>query len=423
MELINQQLLYALPPKLRTLLVPDSRQELLDEVDECLILFAGTLYRLADASSAVVEEQADAGQLARAAAQLLGDAGQDSSVLLLLPGEEFVAVSAELPGISADNLASALHLQSDSLLPACEEPLALAVHADPADNAEQHIVLWMRQQRLDELFTAFSEQGLFLAAVRPRLLSVLPGDEEIRVLDQSPAGMTTAIARNARLNQWLAFSAIDSEQPEFVEQWQQELKSHPAARRLELTCAEDYLKHVSPASGAAYSFFPAGALAARHRVQQGRRLRAALMSVAAVLVIAALPFLWQTFQLGAAQRSLDESRRLAASARADQAVVVAFENEWGAVSDFPDQNIGDVMYALQNALAPDQLTGLEISEGLISIEGNSENPQGILQKLEQDPLFTEVVFARATNNNRYFIDLRLSPVNFEGYFRRYFSED
>ena len=66
---------------------------------------------------------------------------------------------------------------------------------------------------------------------------------------------------------------------------------------------------------------------------------------------------------------------------------------------------------------------IEISEGLVKIQGTSSDPQAILQRLEQDPLFTEVIFSRATNNTRYYIDLRLSPVNFEAYMVRHFPDD
>ena len=423
MEQITQQLLGMLPARLRALIAPDSRQELLQAIDECLLVFQGSLYRLGDVGHVQIAEPGGAQQIAEAAAQLLGDQGDDCAVLLLMPNEEFVAVSAELPGISADNLASALRLQTESLLPACEDTLALTVSGSPEENTEHHVALWMRQQNLDALFAAFAEQSIFLAAVRPRILAAQQSEEETRLLEESDTGMTSVICRNCVLSQWLQLSALDSEQPAFVDQWQQELKSHPTAKRLELKSAGDYLQKAKPGAGSAYSFFPAGALAARVRNQQARRVRAALVSAAAILVVAVLPFLWQTVQLTAAERTLEQSRQLAASARADQSVVVEFENEWGAVSDFPDQNVVAVMFALQNALAPDQLTSLEISEGLISIEGNSQDPQAILQKLEQDPLFTEVVFARATNNNRYFIDLRLSPVNFEGYFRRYFPDN
>jgi hypothetical protein len=80
------------------------------------------------------------------------------------------------------------------------------------------------------------------------------------------------------------------------------------------------------------------------------------------------------------------------------------------------------MFSLQPLLYPDKLKSLEIMEGTIQIEGESSNPQAILQRLEQHPLFTEAKFSRATNNNRYFIEFRLSTVNYDGYMVRYFLE-
>jgi uncharacterized protein involved in outer membrane biogenesis len=114
---------------------------------------------------------------------------------------------------------------------------------------------------------------------------------------------------------------------------------------------------------------------------------------------------------------------MAFEARQDQQVVVNFENEWGVISDFPDQQIRRAMYALQNVLSPDRLSSMEITEGLIKIQGTSSEPQALLQRLEQDPIFTEVIFSRATNNSRYYIDLRLSEVNFEAYMVRYFPDE
>ena len=423
MEQISAKILRSLPPQLRALLAPEPDKELLSAIDECLLVFEDGLYRTADGARAILSRPDEPTELAEAARELLGDAASDSSVLLLLAPDEFVAVSKELPGISRDTLGSALRLQTGALLPACDEPLVLAVNADSAELFESHIALWMRQERLNELFAAFAEQGIFLAAVRARTLVIATDEEDTRVVESTSAGLASVASRNGVVCQWLQLHHTDQESDEFAEQWQQELKSLPTAKRFELSTAEDYLQHIDSSQGTAYSFFPSGALQARQRVQRAKRLRAALVSAAAVALLAILPFLWQAFQLGAAERELRNSQQLAANARADQAVVVEFENEWGAVSDFPEQNIAEVMYALQGALAPDQLTALEISEGLISIEGNSEDPQAILQKLEQDPLFTEVVFARATNNTRYFIDLRLSPVNFEGYFLRYFPDE
>ena len=106
----------------------------------------------------------------------------------------------------------------------------------------------------------------------------------------------------------------------------------------------------------------------------------------------------------------------------DRQIVVEFENRWGAVANSPDQPVRDAMFNIQQVLSPSRISDLEISEGLIRIQGGSEDPQSILQRLEQDPMFTEVVFSRATSNNQYYIDLRLATVNFEAYMARYFPD-
>ena len=124
-----------------------------------------------------------------------------------------------------------------------------------------------------------------------------------------------------------------------------------------------------------------------------------------------------------ANARLESNRELSVEARQDQAVVVEFENRWGAINEFPQQNVAAAMFRLQEVLAGEQLSALELSEGLIRIQGTSSDPQAILQLLEQDPLFTEVVFSRATSNTRYYIDLRLATVNFEAYRVRHFPDE
>lgn len=419
---LTDRLAQLLPPRLRQVLTPDARQELLQGIDTCLLLFDDRLLLPGGDQQREISSR-DPDELAQAAKSLLTDQASERSLVLLLPPDEFVATTQTMPGVSADNLASALALQVDSLLPACEEPLALAVNPAAVDFADEQTALWMRQARLDALFAAFAGQGLFLAAVLPRPLAVVTGDTETRIIDESTAGLTAVAIQQGIISQWLQTDAADLEQDAFAQQWQQELKSHPTGQRRELASAADYLAAAQPGVNAAYHFFPAGALRARHKIQQQQRWLAAAAAVVAVMLLSAIPFVSQSLELRSARAELASNRALAADARADQQAVVAFENEWGAIDDFPDQDIRQAMFTLQDALAPDQLTALEISEGLISIEGSSNDPQAILQRLEQDPLFTEVVFARATNNTRYYIDLRLSPVNFEGYMRRYFPDD
>ena len=173
----------------------------------------------------------------------------------------------------------------------------------------------------------------------------------------------------------------------------------------------------------AYCFYPKGAPAARARVEKGKQFAIAASLLAGLLFLAAIPFLFQSFELRMAEGRLADTREMSADARADQSVVVSFENQWGTINDFPDQQLRQAMFQLQEVLGSERLSSLELNEGLIRIQGTSADPQAILQRLEQDPMFTEVVFSRATNNSRYYIDLRLATVNFEAYLVRYFPDE
>ena len=143
---------------------------------------------------------------------------------------------------------------------------------------------------------------------------------------------------------------------------------------------------------------------------------------AVVVLLAASPFLVQSLQTRSLLATLAEQRELSAATRVDQAVVRDFEQRWGVMTEFPAQNISATLLQLQNVLNPAVLTSLEVNEGSVQIEGESDDPQSLLQRLEQDAMFTGVDFARATNNNRYYIDLRLSTVDFDGHRQRYFPE-
>ena len=141
------------------------------------------------------------------------------------------------------------------------------------------------------------------------------------------------------------------------------------------------------------------------------------------MIISSIPFMLPFIEFQDVAKTLESSRLMSADARQDQQIVVDFENECGPINDFPQQSIRGAMFTLQNVLSPERLSSLEISQGLIKIQGTSSDPQAILQRLEQDSLFTEVIFSRATSNTRYYIDLRLSPVNFEAYMVRYFPDN
>ncbi len=424
----QEKLRAATPAALRKYLGNNAQRELLGLVNTTLLVFEGDLLHLQSGTRLALSAEAvntrgvtNADAIAAAASELLSDPRQ-ANVLLLLPPVEFVATTRHLPGVTRDTLTAALALQQDALLPALDMPLAMSINPESANLGEDHIALWIAQERMQQLFAAFAAQDIFLAAVQPRPMGAALTADETRLQDTDSVNQTSVVVTRHVLQQWLHAPNRDLENPAFAEQWQQEVKSRPAARRITLDNVDSFREHITTDANAAYHFFPQAALHTMQQVAQGRRLKAAGIVAAALVVLAILPFAWQSFEFRRAAAQLADNREMSAEARADQAVVASFENEWGPVIDYPQQNVREALFALQEVLAPEQLTSLELAEGLISIEGTSADPQAILQRLEQDPLFTEVVFARATNNSRYFIDLRLNPVNFEGYQMRYFPE-
>ena len=96
---------------------------------------------------------------------------KDCAALLLLPANFFVATTTKMPGVAKDNLVAALKIQADSILPSLEEPLSLAINPASASKGDEHLALWMTEATLSELFDAFAEEDIFLAAVKPRFMN------------------------------------------------------------------------------------------------------------------------------------------------------------------------------------------------------------------------------------------------------------
>lgn len=424
MSQLPAQILALLPSGIKAFIEGSSRRDLLRKVDTCLVVFDNEVALIE--TGAIEKYQAEPGpidfpQLALTCSSLLGDSGRERSILLLLPPALFIATHQKMPGISSENLVSALLLQTESLLPANESQLALAINQKAAELSEEPVALWIRSETMADIFVAFEQEGLFVAAIKPRVLNLEQTDA--CYLDVDASTLTLVGSGENILLRWLQTEKADLEQTEFHQQWQETLTDGSGATQITLENIEHYLELADNFSHQDYSFYPSGALQARRQVEKGRKLTLAAAAVIAVLFVSSIPFLIQSVQFRGLAASLEAQRELSFEARQDQAVVVSFENELGPINDFPEQRVRDAMFNLQNALTPNRLSSLEIAKGLISIQGASTEPQGILEQLEQDPMFTEVAFSRATNNDRYFIGLRLSTVNFDAYMVRYFPDE
>ena len=432
---LREQLTAYLPPQVRTLIKGASGRDLVRKIDTSFLLFDNKIVHL-ETRDAVEIEGTDALSIAAACAELLrtlsAEQRKECAALLLLPANFFVATTITMPGVAKENLVSALKLQADSILPSLEEPLSLAINSLSATQGEEHLALWMLETTLSDLFDAFSAKDIFLAAVKPRFMngsSETPSGANdksgarIRILDVDEETETCVVIEDSILKAVLHVRKQDLQQEVFQQQWQEAQAQDSSENAIELKDAANYYSRIDAQANQEYCFFPYGALNATRRTAQGKQTLAAAAAVVALLFIAYVPFLLQSLEFRSLANTLEIQREMASDARQDQAAVVSFENEWGLISDFPEQRLREAMFTLQNILRPDTLTSMEVSEGLIKIQGSSNEPQAILQRLEQDPMFTEVVFSRATNNQRYYIDLRISTVNFEGYMVRYFPDE
>ena len=417
----QQQLMDYLPPAMRNFLKGSPKGELLKKVDATLLVFDQYVVHVESGLSNQFQETAgdlDPNRLAIACKHLLAEQQKEPSVLLLFPPDEFVATRQVMPGIGKDNLVSAMELQSENLLPTFTDSVALAVNPESADGGVEHIALWITNERLTQLFDAFQQQDIFLVAIKPRLLNIEDTSTDC-FIDEDQNCVTAVNVIDGVISNWWHVNKLDFENESYVQQWQQVVEN-AALRKSEYTSSKAYLSGSNNHCNQVYTFFPSGALSARRRVERGRKLLIGASVVASLLLLSVIPFVGQSIERTSLVASLEAQRALSSGARQDQLVVINFENEWGPINDFPVQQIRESMFTLQSVLSPDRLSSLEISEGLFRIQGISQDPQALLEQLEQNRMFAEVAFSRATNNNRYYIDLRLSTVNFEAYMVRYF---
>ncbi|MBL4821491.1 MAG: hypothetical protein JKY98_10970 [Gammaproteobacteria bacterium] len=418
-----------LPAGVRAVFEGGSKRELLRQIGVTLLVFDNQVVNLASGQQVTLEpgDCLDSNSLASACHRLVATENGELSILLLLPSDEFVATTVAIPGLGKEALASALQLQSDILLPSLNDKLLLAVNPLNSESGHADIALWIGEDRLENLFQSFAGNQMFLTSVMPRTLALADEAGNLDLIESDDSTMTYVVMENGALTRWLHVNKTDLDQDIFAKQWQQQVTGANAPQRKEISGdrAVDAYKGSKSAKSSKreYHFFPTSALRAKRQVEKGKRVIFSVAAFAMLIFVCALPFLAQSFEMRRLEANLDSQRGLSQNAREDRRVVQNFEDEWGLINDFPLQDVRDVMFTLQSVLSPEQLTSLELSEGLIRIEGESTEPQIILQRLEQHPLFTEVAFSRATNNSRYYIDLRLSTVNFDGYMVSYFPDN
>lgn len=361
------------------------------------------------------------------------------SVLLLIPPHWTFAQSVDMPGVKPEDRYAALRLQGDGLLPAYDEPLMLAM-----DEQRRQMSFWLPLSLVNRLFNAFAQENIFLAGLLPRPLLGMGHDRNEQVetigsdcliIDADQDAVSGyRLGTDGAVVDCQTVSRMDLQDSYLAQEWEDYWPSADKLPRTSLNSSADYQRWFRQLGGvtaiqqmasllAPLCYFPDDALKARYRLYRNRIKSAALSATAAVVVLATLPFVWQFVQVSRLQSALTDLQEAAAPARAAQQEIRAFESEWGVLDEFPRQNLDQTLLTLQSVLSPSTLSQIDVEEGFISIEGLSDDPQNLLEKLEQNPQFTEVDFARASSNGRYYIDLRLATVNFPAYQQWYFGEE
>ena len=331
-----------LPAKLRRIFLGDPKAELRNTISDRLMVFGNALVHINSGRTSSLENDFDSLQLAIAAKHLLDESYATAKIELLLAPSEFVATTQTMPGISNENLESALSLQQETLLPALDQELAMCVSKKSSEDSEDVIALWVAETRLQELFDAFSNEGLQLVAIQPRVLAISKPDSVVELIEDEAEYLTAIRIEDGVITNWLQTEKTDLDQAQFAEQWTTETAMLSNPVQIDSSNHDLYLKNQK--SESQYLFFPLGALDARKRMEKGRQALVAASVVAGIMLLGAIPFIYQAIELRMANSQLQATREMSTDARSDQSIVVNFENQWGAINDYPNQELRAAMF-------------------------------------------------------------------------------
>ncbi len=411
----------------RSLYDASAHREILQRIDTSLVLVDGALINtLRGEYRQVVEDGAkpQPAEIAAAAKDLLRSREPTPSILLLLAPADFAATRFNL-ALSGDKLLrSALKLQAHTLVPAYDEELLLGLHSG---GRSEGVAMWYPAQQANDLFAAFKEQGLFLAALMPRTLALLQagssGDEVL--LDEDQRHSTLVATQQGSVRALLSLRQIDLQQEAFAAQWQGEVsKTGPVTARAGGQSLWRELRQLVRAQ-VPYSFFAAGSeLAGRDLIAQ--RQRRVVNIAAGVLVVAMfLPFFNNWLQIQLLQSRVEGLRDESAVARQSQAAVYQMEDEWGVVAEYPRQDVGKILLTL-NELIDSSLSSFNIDKGDVEITGFAQDPALLIEQLAEREDFFNVNQsgsssgdAQSSRGERFSINFNVSGVDFPGYETKY----
>lgn len=410
--------------RVQSLFPAGRHSDLLKRIEVSLLLFDDILINTANGRSEKVSPADDIPMeeaMAGAAKRLLHATANDCHILLLLPTQDFIATSYNMSVTGEKLLRSALELQVHTLIPAYDEKLLLGVDAARQDG----VALWFNEREANRLFRAFEQQGLFLAAIMPRSLALLDtGGEEDKTLlinDEENGNISFLQAQGSSVRRLLTVNRKDLEQEIFAKQWDIETSQLKGEGVKTMTSLEDWLAlRCTVDAIPAYSFMPAGAVEEEKRIRFARTSRVAMAVAACLVLLLFAPFISNWLQVRELQAALELAQEQSQEPRSLQASIFDMEQEWGALYEYPDQQIANVLVSL-NDVIQSSLTSFSINKGVVDITGSADNPAYLVELLAEKEEFYNVGQSTAArgSGSQFGIRLNLSSVDFEAYEEKY----
>jgi hypothetical protein len=315
-------------------------------------------------------------------------------------------------------------LQAHTLLPAYDEPLLLGL----AGNQGTGTALWYPERQAAAMCRAFQEHGLLLGALMPRTLALLDdAAPEVQVLQDSDDEHATYLSfQHGSLSHFMTASQRDLEQDVFYQQWLHETQQSAGRPQREMASPDDWRelrRLLKPRRG--YAFIPVEAETAGWRSIRRRRQKAGAMAALVVVALLCLPFLNHAVRKALLERELESVLAESAAARDSQATVLAMEDEWGAVLEYPRQDAATIMLTL-NGVIENALSNFSLDKGMVDIQGFSQDPALLIEQLAENEAFFNVSQSRSSSagsrdggGDRFGIRMGVSGIDFPAYEARH----
>ncbi len=390
---------------------------MLNRVDVSLILFESCLinthsgeYRELDQEDSNLSPES----IAQAAKLLLPKSSEPPSILLFLPTIEFVPTSYAMAVIGEKMVRSALELQASSLVPGYENELLMGVNG----RQSKGVALWFPVMKANHYFAAFNAEGLFLSAIMPRTLAYLEREDvalDSIIQDEDATHCVQLHWSNGAIKNLLSINRKDLDQIEFKQQWldatavMSAVSEHRSSQLEDWTCLRKQLTGQEN-----YCFFPKGSELASQQSESGKKNKIiAAVSIAAMLLLC-MPFISIWIEVKSLEKDLAEYQLLSQEAQRLELSILDMEEEWGALSEYPDQQIANTLILL-NSVIQSSLTSFEANKGLINIQGSTDDPAFLVEQLSEMEEFYNVEQSRSTTGGTFGFRMSLSNVDFEKY--------